>query len=68
MVRAIRDSDGEAGYFSIEHVSPAFHDPAARREYGHRPHLASALLEAYPGSVTGSGLFARARQVLAGTG
>src|SRR6478752_4281789 len=64
VVRAIRDVDGELADFSIEHVSPAFHDPAGRAD----PDIdltRLTLLEAYPASVTGSGLFARARQVLA---
>ena len=62
VVRAIRDADGELTDFSIEHVSPAFRDPAGRTDID----LARlTLLEAYPASVAGSGLFARARQVLA---
>ena len=35
VVRAIRDADGELTDFSIEHVSPAFRDPAGRAR--HRP-------------------------------
>ena len=62
VVRAIRDADGELADFSIEHVSPAFHDPAGRAD---TDLTRLTLLEAYPASVTGSGLFARARQVLA---
>jgi serine phosphatase RsbU (regulator of sigma subunit)/PAS domain-containing protein len=62
VVRAIRDADGELADFSIEHVSPAFHDPAGRAD---TELTRLTLLEAYPASVTGSGLFARARQVLA---
>jgi serine phosphatase RsbU (regulator of sigma subunit)/PAS domain-containing protein len=61
VVRAIRDERGQLSDFSIEHVSPAFRDPAGRTEID----LTKAtLLEAYPASVAGSGLFARARQVL----
>ena len=62
VVRAIRDADGELADFSIEHVSPAFRDPAGRAD---TDLTRLTLLEAYPASVTGSGLFARARQVLA---
>jgi serine phosphatase RsbU (regulator of sigma subunit) len=64
VVRAIRDADGELADFSIEHVSPAFHDPAGRADTD-TDLTRLTLLGAYPASVTGSGLFARARQVLA---
>jgi serine phosphatase RsbU (regulator of sigma subunit)/PAS domain-containing protein len=64
VVRGIRDADGELADFSIEHVSPAFRDPAARADTD-TDLTRLTLLEAYPVSVTGSGLFARARQVLA---
>src|SRR4029078_1745821 len=64
VVRAVRNADGELADFSIEHVSPAFHDPAGRADPGIDLTRLN-LLEAYPASVTGSGLFARARQVLA---
>jgi serine phosphatase RsbU (regulator of sigma subunit) len=62
VVRAIRDAEGELTDFSVEHVSPAFHDPAGRTD---TDLTRLTLLEAYPASVAGSGLFARARQVLA---
>jgi len=62
VVRAIRDADGELTDFGIEHVSPAFRDPAGRADIDL---TRLTLLEAYPASVAGSGLFARARQVLA---
>ncbi len=62
VVRAIRDAHGELTDFSIEHVSPAFRDPAGRADIDL---TRLTLLEAYPASVAGSGLFARARQVLA---
>ncbi|HEX3311075.1 MAG TPA: SpoIIE family protein phosphatase [Streptosporangiaceae bacterium] len=62
VVRAVRDADGELADFSIEHVSPAFRDPAGQAEVDL---TRLTLLEAYPASVTGSGLFARGRQVLA---
>jgi serine phosphatase RsbU (regulator of sigma subunit)/PAS domain-containing protein len=61
VVRAIRDAGGEPADFSIEHVSPAFRDPAGRADIDL---TRLTLLEAYPASVAGSGLFARARQVL----
>ncbi len=61
VVQAIRDDAGQVADFSIEHVSPGFADPAGRA----RIDLARlTLLEAYPASVSGSGLFARALQVL----
>jgi serine phosphatase RsbU (regulator of sigma subunit) len=62
VVRAIRDADGEPTDFSVEHVSPAFRDPAGRTDIDL---TRLTLLEAYPASVAGSGLFARACQVLA---
>ena len=62
VVRAIRDAEGELTDFSIEHVSPAFRDPAGRTDIDL---TRLTLLEAYPASVVGSGLFARASQVLA---
>jgi hypothetical protein len=66
VVQAIRDDAGQVTDFGIEHVSPGFCDPAGRA----RPDLTRAdltrltLLEAYPASVAGSGLFARAMRVL----
>jgi PAS domain-containing protein len=63
VVQAIRDDAGQVTDFSISHVSPGFCDPAGRA----RADLARlTLLEAYPASVAGSGLFARAMRVLAG--
>ena len=62
VARAIRDADGGLTDFSIEHVSPAFRDPAGRTDIDV---TRLTLLEAYPASAAGSGLFARARQVLA---
>src|SRR5690349_13880132 len=62
VVRAIRDAVGELTDFSTEHVSPAFRDPSGRTDLD----LSRlTLLEAYPASVAGSGLYARAREVLA---
>jgi serine phosphatase RsbU (regulator of sigma subunit)/PAS domain-containing protein len=62
VVRALRDADGRLTDFGIEHVSPSFIDPAGRTDLDL---TRMTLLEAYPASITGSGLFARARQVLA---
>jgi PAS domain-containing protein len=62
VVRAIRNESGGVADFSIEHVSPGFADPAGG---GERALTRMTLLEAYPASVCGSGLFARAMQVLA---
>jgi len=62
IARAVRDDEGRLTDFSIEHVSPGFRDPAGRTE---TDLTRLTLLEAYPASVAGSGLFARARQVLA---
>ena len=62
VVRAIRDDAGQVTDFSIEHVSPGFRDPAGRTG---SDLTGLTLLEAYPASVSGQGLFARARQVLA---
>src|SRR5690242_16770158 len=62
VVRALRDADGQLTDFSIEHVSPSFRDPAGRTDLDL---TRLTLLEAFPSSVAGSGLFARARQVLA---
>jgi len=62
VVRAIRDDGGQLADFSIEHISPAFRDPAGRTDIDL---TRLTLLEAYPVSVAGSGLFARASHVLA---
>jgi serine phosphatase RsbU (regulator of sigma subunit) len=61
VVQAIRDHAGRVTDFSIEHVSPGFADPAGRAG-ANLTRL--TLLEAYPVSIAGSGLFARAMQVL----
>ncbi len=62
VAQAIRDDSGQVTDFSIEHVSPDFRDPAGRAG---SDLTRLTLLEAYPASVSGQGLFARARQVLA---
>ena len=63
VLRAIRDSGGQVADFSIEHVSPGYRDPAGRAG---TDLTGLTLLEAYPASVSGQGLFARAVQVLSG--
>ncbi|MGH3187149.1 MAG: PP2C family protein-serine/threonine phosphatase, partial [Streptosporangiaceae bacterium] len=63
VLRAIRDSGGQVADFSIEHVSPGYRDPAGRAG---TDLTGLTLLEAYPASVSGQGLFARAVQVLGG--
>jgi serine phosphatase RsbU (regulator of sigma subunit)/PAS domain-containing protein len=61
VLRAIPDADGRITDFSIEHVSPGYHDPAGRTA----PDLTRlSLVEAYPASVSAEGLFDRAVQVL----
>jgi hypothetical protein len=62
VVQAIRDGAGQVTDFGIEHVSPGFRDPSGS---GGTDLTRLTLLEAYPASVAGSGLFARAVQVLA---
>jgi PAS domain-containing protein len=62
VIRALRDADGRLADFGIEHISPSFRDPAGRTDLDL---TRLTLLEAYPSHITGSGLFARARQVLA---
>jgi PAS domain-containing protein len=61
VVQAIRDDSGRVTDFGIDHVSPGFRDLVGRTGTD----LARlTLLEAYPASVSGPGLFARAMQVL----
>jgi len=62
VVQAIRDDAGQVTDFSISHVSPGFCDPAGRAG---ADLTRLTLLAAYPASVAGSGLFARAMRVLA---
>ena len=62
VAQAIRDDAGQLTDFSIEHVSPGYRDPAGRDG---SDLTGLTLLEAYPASVSGPGLFARARRVLA---
>jgi serine phosphatase RsbU (regulator of sigma subunit)/PAS domain-containing protein len=62
VAQAIRDTAGQLTDFYIEHVSPGFSDPEGRSS---AEVAGLTLLEAYPASVSGRGLFALARQVLA---
>ncbi len=62
VVQAVRDDAGQLTDFSIEHVNPGFRDPAGCTGLDL---TRLTLLEAYPASVSGQGLFVRARQVLA---
>lgn len=62
VAQAIRDDAGRLTDFGIEHVSPGFSDPAGRSG---AEVARLTLLEAYPASVSGQELFARASQVLA---
>ena len=61
VVQAIRDDGGQVTDFSIEHVSPDFHDAVGRIG---TDLTGLTLLEAYPASVSSEGLFTRAVQVL----
>jgi serine phosphatase RsbU (regulator of sigma subunit) len=61
VVQAVRDDAGQVTDFSIEHASPGFCDPAGRTG---AEVIRLTLLAAYPASIAGSGLFARAMQVL----
>jgi len=62
VVRPLRDASGTVTDFAVMHVSPGFVDPAGRPP----SELARlTLLEAYPASAAGEGLFAIAERVLA---
>jgi serine phosphatase RsbU (regulator of sigma subunit) len=63
VIRPLRDAGGTVTDFAVVHMSPRYVDP------GGRPRAEFAgltLLEAYPASVVGDGLFAVAERVLAG--
>ena len=63
LVRPLWDPDDRIADFAIVHMSPGYADPAGRPP----SELAGlTLLEAYPASVSGDGLYARASRVLAG--
>ena len=62
VVRPLRDADGTVRDFAVVHLSPGYTDPAGRPAAS----LAGlTLLEAYPASASGDGLFALAERVLA---
>ena len=62
VVRPLRDADGTVTDFCIVHLSPRYVDPGGRRG----AELAGlTVLEAYPASASGDGLFAIAERVLA---
>jgi serine phosphatase RsbU (regulator of sigma subunit) len=62
VVRPLRDGAGRLADFAITHLSPGYADPAGRPA---ADITGLTLLEAYPVSVSGEGLFARAARVLA---
>ena len=62
LVRPLRDAEGDIADFAVMRISPGYVDPAGRTV---RELAGLTLLEAYPASMTGDGLFARARRVLA---
>jgi serine phosphatase RsbU (regulator of sigma subunit)/PAS domain-containing protein len=64
-VTPIGGRGGKLADFEITHLSPGYVDPAGREP---RELVGLTLLQAYPGSAAGGGLFARAAQVLAGGG
>jgi hypothetical protein len=61
LVRPLRDAAGEITDFAIMYLSPGYADPAGRPA---GELTALTLLEAYPASTAGDGLFARAERVL----
>jgi hypothetical protein len=62
ILRPLRDGQGAIVDFALMHRGPGYVDPAGRP----RAELGTAtLLEAYPESASGEGLFARASRVLA---
>jgi PAS domain-containing protein len=67
VVRPLRDEGGEIADFAIIRVSPEYIDPAGGglADETARDLSALTLLQAYPASMTGDGLFARALRVAA---
>jgi serine phosphatase RsbU (regulator of sigma subunit) len=61
LVRPLRNAAGEIADFAVVHVGHGYVDPAGRPP---REIAGLTLLQAYPASTTGDGLFARARRVL----
>ena len=62
VVRPLRDASGAVADFVVVHMSPGYVDPGGRPA-GELAGL--TLLEAYPASASGDGLFALAERVLA---
>jgi len=62
LVRPLRGASGEITDFGIVYLSPGYADPGGRPA---AELAALTLLEAYPASTSGDGLFARAERVLA---
>ncbi|HEX4087132.1 MAG TPA: SpoIIE family protein phosphatase [Trebonia sp.] len=62
IVRPLRGDQGEVTDFAIMYLSPGYADPAGRPAQEIAP---LTLLEAYPLSASGDGLYARALRVLA---
>jgi len=62
VVRAIRDAEGAITDFAIDHHSPGYLDPAGRAP---GEIAGKTLLEAYPLSAVGHGLFGRALRAVA---
>jgi hypothetical protein len=62
LARPFRGAGGEITDFAIVYLSPGYADPAGRPA---AELAALTLLEAYPASMSGDGLFARAERVLA---
>jgi PAS domain-containing protein len=66
VVRPLWDEDGAIADFAIVRVSRGYIDPAGGPADNAATDLSGlTLLQAYPASMTGDGLFARARRVLA---
>jgi len=62
VVTPVGGADGRATDFTVTHLSPGYVDPAGRPA---SDVAGLTLLEAYPDSASGDGLFARAARVLA---
>jgi serine phosphatase RsbU (regulator of sigma subunit) len=63
LARPLRGPGGEISDFAIMYLSPGYADPLGRPAAELAP---LTLLEAYPASASGDGLYARAERVLAG--
>src|SRR3984957_12341394 len=62
LARPLRGPGGEITDFAVMYLSPGYADPLGRPA---APMAALTLLEAYPASAAGDGLYARAERVLA---